>query len=58
MFTLRVKGKEYSCPDESLIGLALVKALDNGKTHGNIHDIPTAKEYLESIGIEVVHDGE
>lgn len=48
----------YTIPKENIVMLALHKALENGITHGEIHDDKTAIEYLESIGIKVVEDNE
>lgn len=54
MFKLLVNNTTYTCPDETaLIGLALIKALDNGIKKGPIHDKQTAIKYLNSIGITV-----
>ena len=52
-----ILGKDNNCaytiPKKNIVMLALHKALENGITHGNIHDDKTAIEYLESIGIGV-----
>ena len=54
MFRLIVNNNVTLCPSEqSLILLALIKAMDNGISKGPIHDKQTAIEYLNSIGIAV-----
>ena len=58
MYKLMVKDSVFTILKESIIMFALHKALENGITHGKIHDSETAIEYLESIGIRVVEDKE
>lgn len=55
MYELKVKDTVYTCPDESIIPLAMVKAMNrNDNTIGNaILCKQGAIEYLKSIGIEV-----
>ena len=53
MYKLIVNDSVYTIPKENIVMLALHKALENGITHGEIHDDKTAIEYLESIGIGV-----
>ena len=54
MFNLLVNNEVYTCPSEqSLIMLALVKAMDNGIVEGPIHDKQTAIQYLATIGVAV-----
>ena len=53
MYKLMVKDSVFTIPKENIIMFALHKALENGITHGKIHDSETAIEYLESIGIKV-----
>ena len=48
------KNQVHTCQEaSSIIGLALVQAMDRGITRGPIHDVKTAIEYLNSIGITV-----
>ena len=53
MYKLRVKDKEFTIPKENIKLFALYEALQRGIKKGNIHDNPTAIEYLDSIGIKV-----
>ena len=52
-YELYIKNSVYKCPKSNIKNLALMKAMENGITHGNIHDESTAIDYLTSIGIEV-----
>ena len=52
-YSLKVNNSKYLIPKDSIKGFALMKAIDNGLTHGNIHDEETAVEYLTSIGYEI-----
>ena len=47
MYKLIVKDTIFTIPKKNIVMLALHKALENGITHGNIHDNETAIEYLE-----------
>ena len=50
MYKLKIKETEFTCPKESLVGFALLKALDKGIERGAIHNEETAKAFLEGMG--------
>lgn len=59
MYKLTIKDTAYTCPEESLPYLAIVKALDlNRIPKYDLLDISNAVRYLEELGIEVEHDVE
>lgn len=50
MYKVKIKEREFMCPKESLVGFALLKALDKGIERGPIHNEETAKAFLEGMG--------
>ena len=52
-YEIKVKDSVFTIPKENIKMLAITKAIDNGITHGNIHNDKTAIEYLESLGMEI-----
>ncbi len=54
LYKLKVKDTVFTCPKESIVALALSKAMEKGIFFGNIHDDKTALQYLETIGITEV----
>lgn len=53
MYKLKLNDTVFTMPKKNIVMLALHKAIENGIEYGPIHDDKTAKEYLNSIGIEV-----
>ena len=57
MYKIIVRGEElFKCPSESIVPLALSKAIDNCIIRGNIHNEETAVEYLATIGIIAIKE--
>lgn len=52
-YELKFNGGSWTIPQESIVAFALMRQLDNGVTHGKIHDIPTAIESLIEDGFEI-----
>ena len=53
MFRLTINDTTYTCPNTSIVPLALMQAMDRGSVNGLIHDEQTAIEYLSSIGFTI-----
>jgi hypothetical protein len=51
---LKVNGNEFLIPEQNIVPFALHQAMQRGIMSENIHNIKTAIEYLNNIGIEVI----